>query len=213
MITLINTQILEQSSAELVRDRMAEILKLNLEAQKQLADEAEKSMFCIPVFVEASRPWEQLRDKGESTVLNVTFNNDTIDPSRSSSVSTRTYRGIFYVDCIASARSRPQEPGDRRASFLAQRAARIVNAILASPLYTYLELRGLVHNRTIQSRDMLTPSEKTAVENIAACRVTVEVVYSEFGAAQINDFIETLSVEILTETGEVLTAAEFNNED
>lgn len=211
MITLINTPISEQTTAETIRDRIAEILKLNLVEQKELADPENKKLFKVPVFVEAARPWEQLREANDSALINVSFNNDTIEASRSSSISTRAYRGTFYIDCIASAKGRSQERGDQRASFSVQRLAGIVTAIMASPLYTYLEMRGVVHNRTIQSRDMLTPSEKTAVENIAACRVTIETLYNEYGAAQEKETIETISVTILSETGEVLTVAEYTN--
>lgn len=217
----------KRDNFEIIRDQIAAILKLNSDAQRQYADALgeDPDFFSFRTFVEASNPFEDWINPPAPganyvPIVNVMFDQSSVQAAGSSSVERQKTSGIFNIDCYGYGRSRQtdvgHDPGDRTAAFAAQRAVRLVRNILMAGENTYLQLRGTVWSRMPQSVTMFQPAiDQRAVQNVMAGRISFEVVFNEFSPQVDGPTLEEIGINLIRQplTGELLTLSDGSNLD
>lgn len=218
MTAIIANLIDKLDTNEIVRDKIAAILTIEKENQKLLAVKAGKNPanWDFTVFVERAKPWEVLSDSdgcevGEMPLINVTFDNDSLDEKGSQIMRRQKARGIFFIDCFAHKNATNQQSGDEATSREADRIARLARNILMYAGYGVLDLKGLVSTRVMRKREKIQPDIRMeAAENIVVSRLTLEVVYEELSAQISPEELEQIFGECkLSETGQVLFDMNF----
>ena len=224
-LTVIEGLIDKRDNLEIVRDQIALILATESTAQQAKAVTAGKdsTQWKLRVFTEAGNPWENVpQDESgadRSPIVNVWFDSSTVSLRASNTVQSQKYEATFNVDCygFGIARDDPDNvaghiPGDRDAAFEAQRAARLVRNIIAAAVNTYLQLRGVVWFRMVRNITTFQPAiDGRTVEQVVACRLAVEVHYSESSEQIAGESAELVSVEIKRAVdGSVMVAADYD---
>ena len=177
-----------QDNAELIRDRIAAILKLEFTNQKKLADnEVEllnKKDFDIKVYLENSRPWEGLNaNNNPFPLVNVCLQETTEDDKPGATVGKIKYTGTYYIDCYGCGNYQPENeniPDDTLAAKRAWQTARITRNILMSGFYVFLGMQGIVRRRRITKITTVIPNalQDSAIA-IIACRIIFQVEFHE----------------------------------
>jgi hypothetical protein len=215
---------------ELVRDQIAAILLVESQRQQQLASAAGKDpeRWRLRVFVEASNPWacwtgddndDDLR-RDETPIVNVQFDQDSVDLAGSNVVERQKHTGTFFCDCygygISTEELGGHTRGDRSAALAAQRAARLVRSILMAAHYTYLGFpRGgnqVVWRRMSGARTMFQPSiDDRAVQRIAGLRYALTVEFNEFSPQVKGVPLELISASVFRDEvdGQLLLRADY----
>ena len=210
----------KSDSFEIVRNQIAAILAIETTNQQALAKAAEKDsdLWKLRIFTERSIPYEQLANPGAdlSPSINVWFDNSNIDSDKSDYVKRQKMDGTYNIDCYAFGISSDEatgghKAGDKEAALNVQRAIRLVRNILMSAEYSYLNLRGLVWSRWIQSITVFQPEiDKRPVPNVIAARIAFVVGYNEFSPQFEGETFEELAINVLrAETGEVYFDATY----
>jgi hypothetical protein len=217
-------------TAELVRDRIAEILVVELDKQQTLAAQQGKNPreWDLAIFAERSAPWAAFHDnpctdensRFQPPLVNVSFDSDSFDKSSSNAVERQKATGLFHIDCYGYGVATDDgvfghATGDAMASREAQRALRLVRRILMSSHYTYLDLRGTVWGRWTQSRTMFQPQlEGRASAHVVGARLALEVTFNEVSPQVQGQPLELISTTVKRkETGQIyLVATKATNE-
>ena len=211
----------KQDTVEIVRDQIAAILALEVASQMALATTAGKDPddFKLRIFSERSNPWEQfLNDQtDDSPLVNVWWDNSNFDLKASNIVERQKSETIYNIDCygFASSKDNPSGghlPGDREAAFKAHRAIRLVRNILMAAEYTYLDLRGTVWRRWIQSITIFQPQQDSnTMQQIVGARLAFRVEFNEFSPQIPTEILELLSVDVKrTEDGQIVLEADYD---
>lgn len=218
---MIDSLIDKQDNFEVIRDKVAAILVAEVAEQQKLAAAASKNPlpWKLRVFTERFNPWEQYLDKpnDKSPLVNVWYDNSNF-PEASGNISERQKsETIFNIDCYGYATSSDNSagghnPGDREAAFALQRAIRLVRNILMAAEYTYLDLRGLVWQRWIQSITSFQPQQGTnPVQDVIAARIALRVGFNEFSPQITPEILELVSVDVFrTEDGQIVLEADYD---
>lgn len=161
---LIN-RIIDPRTYEVIRDRIGEILTIELLNQFNLT---ENILFNVPVFVQRSKPVNQDEDK----IINV-----SVDSSRYSGQTTLTANGdyTFFIDVVVTGASTSDGRGDVLTAHKAQKLAGVVAGILEDPQYITL---GFAKPFIGRSHVMeITPGtiERGEVTELNVVRVTMNV--------------------------------------
>ncbi len=214
MAALITTLIDKDDTNQIVRDKIAVILALEIANQRALAVLASKPNpddWFFNVFIERSRPWEIETENdgtegGQLPLVNVFYDNDVFDNKNSNVVEKQRTKGTFFVDCYGFKSRTAVDAGDELSSYEADRIAKLVRNILMAAVYTYLDLRTLVTKRYITRREKFQPDiRQDGFENIVGARITIEVEYDETSPQAVADDLEEIFSEVkLSETGQVL---------
>jgi hypothetical protein len=191
------TQVLidKRDNSEVLRDEIGAILLVESAKQQELAQVANKeaALWALRVFLEASNPWAEwvvapdtdspLEDT--SPIVNVSFDSENFDESKSNVVERQHAVGVFHIDCYGYGKSKGDGAGhvagDKAAAIEAQRAVRLVRNILMSSYWTYLGQRGLVARRWIRS--IVYPQIEIGgrpVQQVRVGRIALEVAFNEF---------------------------------
>jgi len=215
---------------EMIRDQVAAILAVESVEQVRLAEAANKARpedWEMRVFVERSDPWDVfVSGEDESTVdatpiVNVWFDNSTVDLSKSDLIERQNHNGVVNIDCYGYGLAKQEASGhlssDEAAAMEAQRAVRLARNILMAGHYTYLGFpRGanqLVANRYPQSITMFQPQlDNRTIQNVQAARLALLVNYNEYSPQVQGQPLELISTQVLRSvTGQVLLAADFDH--
>lgn len=216
----------KQDNSELVRDKIAAILKVEETNQQALATAAGKDprLWALDVFVERSNPWEKWQDNPDPDldippVVNVSFET-SLAPEGGGNVSSRQQVvGTYNIDCYGYGVSRADGaghvPGDLVAALASQRAMRLARNILMASSYVYLGLQGIVGKRWPQAiTSMGVPLEGRETQHIVATRLEFRVQHNEF-SPQFTDY-DTVGLVSATvkraETGEIYLVANYTGE-
>jgi hypothetical protein len=208
---------------ELVRDEIAAILAVELANQQVLAPLAlppeDPRLWQLRVFIERSNPWSEFQDGGHQLdtppIVNVWFDESSIDLKRSNVVERQMTEGTFNLDVYAygvSEESGPSHiPGDERAARARDRGVRLVRNILMGGAYTYLGMRGVVARRYFQSIKTFQPQfDDRAAQRVQAVRLALRVEFNEFSPQVQGEPFELLHLTVKRkETGEVFFVAEY----
>ncbi len=228
-------------NSELICTQIGAILLVESLAQQALATQAGKdpALWKLRVFVERSCAWDQFQDPPDasdpdaaltfdsSPIVNISFDQETFDKSRSNVVERQTADGVFNIDCFGLGISAdlPDSlghlPGDAAAAIEAKRAYRLCRSILMGGAYTYLGFPRakdapsppgqIVWGRWVQSIQMQTvPASERTAQHIVAARIALQVTYSEFSPQVIGVPLELISTTVTrSDTGQVLLTADY----
>lgn len=208
MVTVLTELIDKQDNSEIIRDQIGAILLAESVSQQVLAvAEPDPLLWKLRVYTEAQNTIEAFTNEPEeaikdpSPVVNVWYEGGSFDPAIGDTVKRQAQRGTFNVDiygfAIAAEDGTGHKPGDREASFTAQRGARLVRNILMSALNIQLQLRPMVWQRWIASLtnfqvELQTPSALQVV----ALRVSLHVTFNEYSPQFAGDTLEFLAVDV-----------------
>lgn len=214
----------KRDNFEIIRDEIAAILALETASQQALAIAAGKNptLWAFDVFVERARPWESLTALEEPIVPIVNIWFDSEDFARNQSFNSLQHTadpGIFNIDVLTSALSVKNvgdgyDPADRQATLDCQRIMRLIRNILFSVPpdhtqpgqdYQFLNMRGIVGYRRIQSLTSFQPDYKKQAIAIGAGRISLAVKYVETASEGPYQNFELLQVQATTTTnGQVI---------
>lgn len=214
----------------LIGDRIAELLLVESRNQYALAEarNEDPSPYDIRVFRERTNPWDLfvLPDEQEDIssdlrpIVNIWFDNRTTERAASNPISRTKVTGVYNIDCYACGVSREtlcgHEPGDLRASRVADQTIELVRGILTAGTYTYLGLPRRaeqyvwgVHAETIT---MYQPQiENRHVQSIHAGRLTFHVEFNEESLEAEPAILEGVSVRIDNASGEFLFETKYES--
>lgn len=190
---MIDSLIDKRDGFEIVRDQIAQILADETASQQALAEAAAKDsgLWKFRVYRERSNPWEAFLNVDEnefeddtSPIVNVWFDNASLDGQASNVVSRQKVDGSFNIDiygfAVSASDGDGHKPGDREAALTAQRIARLVRNVLMSDTYTYLALRGTVWRRWIQSITSFQPQlDGQTAQKVLGIRLVLNVAFNE----------------------------------
>lgn len=164
------TNVIPKQGFEVVRDRIADILTIEIDTQAQLSYEAYLDL--VTVHTEIANPI----DKIELPCIIVSFANDNFsNKSQGSEDGLCTY----HIDVYTSAKSTATIPGDKIAALRLQKLLGLCRYILADPIYKTLGLStpfiGRVYNGEINIGQINTAD----AINTAMGRLTLYVVCNE----------------------------------
>ncbi len=211
----------KQDNFEIVRDKVAAILKLEVVNQMALATAAGKDPddWKLRIFVERSNPWEEfLNVEGEtdlSPLVNIWFNNSGFNKKASNVMERQASLTTYNIDCYGygATKNNPAGghiPGDQEAAFEVQKAIRLVRNILMAGENTYLQLRGLVWSRWPRAITEFQPQiDNRALQNVIGARIALDVEFNEL-SPQVDDSnkIEILAIKITRlDSGEIVITA------
>ena len=191
MTSQITTLFNMQDNAEKIRDRIAAILKIELDNQKTMAENnpctENKKDFDIKVYLENSRPWELTSDSADNNpfpLINIGLHETREDANPGSTVCNVKYTGTYYIDCCACGNFYENQdnyiPDDSLSTFKAWQLARMVRGILMSGHYAYLGMQKVVRRRRITKISTLAPGGlQDAAISITICRIFLDVDFHE----------------------------------
>lgn len=222
MSALITELIDKQDNFEIIRDQIAGVLKLESDNQVDLATLAGKdnpNEWKLRVFIEHSNPWEQyLENKPEEyiPIVNVWYDDSTVDLKSSNQVKRQKYNGTFNIDCYGPGLAKDDGndghiPGDKDAALVAQRALRLSRNIIMSAQYKQLNLKGqdIVWSRMVQSIKMFQPDMSgRQTPHVVGCRIALNVEYNEFSPQFQPEVLEQLNLDIqLNDAQEIVSVS------
>lgn len=215
----------KQDNFEIIRDQIAAILVTEIANQQAKATAATKDpdLWTLRVYKERSNPWEMFLDIPQGTeqktiypVVNIWFDNASLEGAASNIAERQKTDGNFNIDIYGYGISRDDGaghiPGDREAAQEAQRGIRLVRNILMAAENTYLQLRGTVWKRWIQSISMFQPAQdENRRQNIVAGRIAFRVDFNEFSPQVAADVLETLTAQVTDlPSGQVVINSEYD---
>lgn len=164
MSSLINEPIVE-SGFEKVRDKIGEILLIELTKQKEIQNFTEE----INIYSEKSVPEsgaEQLR----INVLLDSGNYGTLNPKDAQG------KTIYFVDIYTSSKESDGVTGDYAAAFLLHKYIRLCRFILQSSKYKTLGFpAGLIGGKSVEMFETLPPAQKQDARFTRFARITFSV--------------------------------------
>lgn len=214
----------KQDNFELVRNEIAAILAAETVNQQALAVLAGKNpeLWKFDVYIERARIWESLTELEEpvAAVVSIYFESEDFARDQSYNALLQTADpGIFNIDIFTTALNQKNVgdgyiTADRAAILDCQRVIRLIRNILFSvPAdstqpgqdYTFLNMRGVVGYRRVQSVVQFQPDYKKQAVVLAAARIALAVKYIETALEGPDQPFELLQVEATTTTdGQVI---------
>jgi len=189
---IMNSQInelLDKDNSEIIRDRIAGILKVELLKQKELAESKKdienKKDFDINVFIENLRPWEISGDETfPFPLVNVCLQETSEEEGKpGATVGKQKFTGTYFLDCYGCGNLQKEEnykPDDSLSAIRAWHTARIVRKILMSGFYVFLGMKGIVTRRRIKKIVTMTPNGlDVSAYTVAVARIIFEVDFYE----------------------------------
>lgn len=188
----------KKDNAELVRDKLAEILITESTIPAVAPDPSTPT---LKVYGERSNPWSDFQDDPtQLPIVNIILDNVNYHERSSDLMSkqnaTATYRIEVVASAVSESTSTGHKAGDYEASIACQKAARIVRNILMSAKYTYLAERGKIHKRWISSINFLEPASESTVQQLKACIITLLVDYTDVSPQYEGLPLESISVNV-----------------
>ena len=211
---------------EIVRDKIAAILTVEIANQQILATAAGKNPtdWKLRIFTERSNPWEYLLNANSDTppedtspTVNVWFDNSNFNPHASDTIERQKSETVYNIDCYAYGKSKDDPlgghiPGDKEAALEVHRTLRLVRNILMSGVYTYLGCRGLVWGRWPQSITSFQPDiTGRQMQHVVGARLALKVEFNEFSPQVVAETLEFVSANVKrTEDGQIVINADYD---
>ena len=198
----------KQDTQEIIRDQLGVILVNEVANQMVLATNAGKDPqdWNMDIFLERQNPWDFIED--ETPLVNISIHRSDVDMSASDPIFQQRYDGVYNIDCYGIGISEADGqgghiPGDKDASYEAQRVARLVRNIIMAGPNTSLQLKDPVTGCNIIALSMIEsiayldiPVENQSVEQVKAARLQLKVSYSETALQQTGEDLEQIFVEV-----------------
>ena len=218
----IDTLIDKQDTFEIVRDQIAALLVFEIKNQMALAIAAKKDPeeWKLRVFTERSNPWEQFENPTPKTdlssLVNIWYDNGNFPESKGNVVGRQAHEATYNLDCYAFGISADDpggghKPGDKEAALRVQKAVCLVRNMLMAAVNTYLQLRGTVWQRWIQSITIFQPElEGVQAQQVHGARIAFRVTFNEFSPQVTPEELELVSVDVRRkEDGEIVLKADY----
>lgn len=210
---MINVLIDKKDNFELIKYKIASIIKSELENQKKLAREISEDKaknYDIKVFIDKVNPLsiysesQTQNEKGQLPIVNITFDGDDLTLEGSSNIGQQKVRGTYYIDCYAFKNKKAGKEGDEEVSREADRIGTIIRNILMFDNYIVLDMRGIVVRRYVTKREKMI-NQNSSAENVSAMRLIFEVEYFEESVRNQTYTLEEIFGQcILAQTSEIL---------
>lgn len=210
---MINVLIDKKDNFELIKYKIASIIKSELENQKKLAREISEDKaknYDIKVFIDKVNPLsiysesQTQNEKGQLPIVNITFDGDDLTLEGSSNIREQKVRGTYYIDCYAFKNKKAGKEGDEEVSREADRIGTIIRNILMFDNYIVLDMRGIVVRRYVTKREKMI-NQNSSAENVSAMRLIFEVEYLEESVRNQTYTLEEIFGQcILAQTSEIL---------
>jgi hypothetical protein len=157
---------IEPRNFELIRDRIAQIIALELPEQAILNDD---NLLNAKVFIERFIPL----DKTDMPAINVMLSNGNFeDPFTKHDDNTYTY----FIDVYTSAKTDATNNGDRLASVRLQRLIGVIMGIIGNPQYKTLGFEApSISHRRISLMQIVEPKNNQDASSIMMGRLTLTV--------------------------------------
>ena len=221
MTDVLQSLVDKQDTFEIIRDQIALILANEVANQMNLAviDAKDPEQWNLKIRTERSNPIEQaLNDQDSLTpIVSIWFDNGSFDLSTGNVVDRQKMSGSFNIDCYGFGISSDELgtghlSGDEQAAFESQRATRLVRNFLMASINTYLQKRGLVWRRWVQSINTFPQSfENQSSLQVVATRIIFNVDFNEFAPQYDGQELELLNVDIIRDDdGFILAEADFD---
>jgi hypothetical protein len=225
---MITTLIDKQDTFEIVRDKIAVILREETVEQMNLATAAGKDPadWDLKIYIERFNPWEQFLNDAPATrasttpIVNVWYDSSNFDKGPSDTFAEQDCTGTFNIDVYGFGRATAnqaggQNPGDKAAALNAQHGVRLVRNILMASVYNVLgfeQPQRVIGQRWVQNITAFQPEQGSQpVQNVSALRIIFAVRFTEFSPQYEAVDLEIVGVEVLkTPEGEVLAEAEYD---
>ena len=220
---MINELIDKEDNFQLIGDQISAILLSESTSQQALATAAGKdpARWNFRVFREQPYPYESWlgSDKAQDSrpIISVTYAGSEFDQSSSNVGEVQKCTAQYNIDCYAVGWSKGVDGGghesaDYVATLEVQRVLSLARNILMAPIYTYLEMRGMVWQRWASA---VMPFEKDqdeiTAQAIRAGRIIMSVTFSEFTGQITGAPLEYVAVDVNRhETGELYFAAHYD---
>ena len=209
----IKTLITGKDNVEIIRDQIAAILSLELQNQKELAQEAETpdaAQYDVSVYVENAHPYEIGVNKPPLRFVNVILPKASLISGSRSGVQKE--QAVFWLDCAATGNDAAPLWNEKNAVCRAWAVSRLVRDILMSDYYLYLGLQGVVGSRAVTAMDAGAPqSDAGEAIQFAVVRLMFEVQFAERYIEQEGPEIEQIDYEVSPETGELVAVSGNEN--
>jgi hypothetical protein len=204
MAAKILTLLDKKDNFEIIRDEIAAILYLEMINQQALAAIAgqDPNLYLFDVYIERSSPWELIESiDGEvisqTPLINVSFDNMALDPSRGDNIEMFVYNGVFNIDCLAAKTneivSGQIKKGDELASKDVQRIFRLARNILAASVYHNLNLTSIIHGMTLSNIQMYQPNiNNRPAQHVIGARLTANISFNEHTYQYEYETLETI---------------------
>lgn len=225
MVAVIDTLIDKSDAWELVRDKIATILKEEQAEQQALAlaaGKADPTRWALRVFLEAGNPiedWQEAPTDAPTPIVNVSLESITVDGQASDPIERQQFTATYTIDCYGYGfaeddGSTGQILGDSAAALECQRCVRLVRNILMASHYTYLGMRGVVGQRWVQSVTVFQPQfNDSAMQQIVAARIQFEVRMTEAAPQYVAQYLREIGVTVYrAETGEIYLQGEYDHD-
>mgnify|MGYP001553423608 CR=1 FL=1 len=201
----------KQDNFEIVRDQIAAILVAESASQQNLATIAGRvdlTPWQYDVYTERSNPWAKWLNTSDlptdvTPIVNVWVDASQFPRDRGSPVGRSQGHDVTYnIDVYAYGLSEDNPagghlPGDAAAGEQIGHIVKLLRNILISGDYTYLDLRGVVSERWIQSLTFFQPSQDAqGVQNIRGARMTLVVKMVESSPQVTGDTLESIFTEV-----------------
>jgi hypothetical protein len=224
---MIDTLIDKQDTFEIVRDKIAAILATEVANQMQLASAVQKdpALWNLRIFTERFNPFEEwlnptedgtLIIDDETPIVNIWFDNAVLDAAASDRIERQKTDATYNIDIYGLGVAKKETVGfsasDYLASIESHRATRLVRNILMSANYAYLELRGIVWGRWIESLNSFYPElNGRQGQRIVGTRIKFNVQFNETAPQITPGVLDSLFVAVKrTLDGQVLAEAEYD---
>jgi hypothetical protein len=159
-----------QRKYELIRDRIADVLALELPSQATLNDDANLD---ANIFVERSIPIDKTQMPAVNVMLSV---GDFNAPATHQSGARYTY----FVDVYTSAKSSAESNGDKTSATMLHRLLGVITAILEDPQYRTLGFTPpSISHTNVSLMNILEPQNKQDAESVIMGRLSFDVVVVE----------------------------------
>ena len=211
----------KQDNFEIVDLQIAAILAQATIDQQALAVTAGKpdpSLWAFNVFSERMNPFEVFQDNPEAApIVNVWYDTSNFNPKDGDVVSRQKDDAIFNMDVYAAEPASDNvaggyNPVDLTTVLTLHRIVRLVRNIIMHPDNTYLQLRGTVWKRWVNSKEIFQPQiGDRPVQGVIACRIPLSASFNEIPVVESFDTIEVVGVTAKrAEDGKVILEADFD---
>jgi len=214
----------KRDNFEIIRDHIAGIIFCNQQEQQSLAANAgeDSALWKLDVFTEAASPFEkwlnldsgEVSQTDEAPIINVWFENATYPEDKGNVIKKQHSIGVFNIDIYGLGFAEDDGNGghisaDKAAAFNSQRALKLIRNILMAAQNTYLQLRGVVGQRWIQSVSSFQPRlGEVPVQNILGIRIAFRVLFIEESPQESGETLDELAITLnVDNNGQVTEAA------
>jgi hypothetical protein len=218
-MAVIDTLIDKQDGFEIVRDQLAAILAAEVANQMALAVAAAKNAedWNLQVYLERSNAFEKWINNQDSPapIINIWYDNGSFPGIKGGVVEKQEHEAIYNLDCyglgVGEDNGAGHIPADMAAAKEAQRATRLVRNILMAGINTYLQVRGLVGQRWIQSITSFQPQiDNNAVIKVVGVRIALRVRLEEYAPQYTPETLELITNTIdRAEDGQIILNANY----